>query len=101
VTAGAGKEVEGEALGIGVCIIVVDAPPGEGPSLHRHPYEEVFVVHSGSGTFTIGEDSLEAGPGDIVVAPPRTPHGFVNSGPEQLRLVAVHHSPKFVTEWLD
>jgi mannose-6-phosphate isomerase-like protein (cupin superfamily) len=36
-----------------------------------------------------------------VVVPPGTPHGFVNSGSDQLRMVAIHVSPKFVTEWLE
>ena len=28
-------------------IITVDGEPGEGPDLHRHPYEEVFVIVEG------------------------------------------------------
>ena len=28
--------------GAGVCLILVDAPPGRGPGLHKHPYHEVF-----------------------------------------------------------
>jgi quercetin dioxygenase-like cupin family protein len=28
-------------------VITVDAAPGEGPDLHRHPYEEVFAVLEG------------------------------------------------------
>ena len=41
--------------GTDVSFIVIDAPPGIGPKLHRHPYEEVFVVQEGSVTFTVGE----------------------------------------------
>jgi len=26
--------------------------PGQGPRLHRHPYEEVFVVHEGQATYS-------------------------------------------------
>ena len=33
--------------GAGVCLILVDAAPGRGPGLHRHPYHEVFLVHAG------------------------------------------------------
>src|SRR5690349_19432794 len=29
---------------IGASAIVIDAPPGSGPRLHRHPYTEVFIV---------------------------------------------------------
>jgi hypothetical protein len=32
--------------GAGVSLILVDMAPGEGPKLHKHPYEEVFR-HSG------------------------------------------------------
>lgn len=93
-------EFTGEELGAGVSIILVDTPPGRGPSLHRHQYEEVFAIQTGDVTFTIGEETRVAGAGDVVVVPPNTPHGFVNSGDEPLGMVAVHVSPRFVTEWL-
>jgi mannose-6-phosphate isomerase-like protein (cupin superfamily) len=94
-------ELEGKDFGAGLSLIFVDMAPGRGPSLHRHPYEEVFVVHAGKVTFTVGEAQVDAGPGDVVAVPARTPHGFVNSGDEHLRLTAIHHAPEFETEWLD
>ena len=93
-------EFTGEELGAEVSIILVDTPPGRGPSLHRHQYEEVFAIQKGGVTFTIGDETRVAGAGDVVVVPPNTPHGFVNSGDEPLGMVAVHVSPRFVTEWL-
>ncbi|MDP8932046.1 MAG: hypothetical protein M3O70_26635 [Actinomycetota bacterium] len=46
-------EFEGHHHGdTSVSFIVIDAPPGSGPKLHKHPYEEVFVVQEGSVTFT-------------------------------------------------
>jgi hypothetical protein len=47
-------EFQGHVLGASVSVIVVDATPGGGPKLHKHPYEEVFVVQEGSATFTAG-----------------------------------------------
>jgi quercetin dioxygenase-like cupin family protein len=41
---------EGVERGVGVSLIFVDAPPGDGPRLHRHPYEEVFVVQEGEAS---------------------------------------------------
>ena len=38
---------------------------------------------------------------EIVVVPPDTPHRFVNTGDEPLRLIAIHASSRFVTEWLE
>ena len=86
---------------VGVSAIVVDAPPGSGPQLHKHPYTEVFVVLEGQVTFTAGEDMIEAGGGQIVVVPAGVPHTFVDSGMGQLRQVDIHPSGQFITEWLD
>jgi mannose-6-phosphate isomerase-like protein (cupin superfamily) len=95
------RSFEGEGHQSGLSVLLVDAPPGEGPRLHRHPYEEVFAIHAGHGTFTIEGAQAEAGPGDVVVAPAETAHKFVNSGTERLRLTAIHHAPRFATEWLE
>src|SRR5215210_8997062 len=54
------NEFQGYRHDAGVSFIVVDAPPGGGPKLHRHPYEEVFVVQEGTATFTAGEEIIEA-----------------------------------------
>jgi hypothetical protein len=45
-------EFEGYHHQAGVSFIVVDAPPGSGPKLHKHPYEEVFVLQEGTAMFT-------------------------------------------------
>jgi mannose-6-phosphate isomerase-like protein (cupin superfamily) len=86
---------------IGASVIVVDAPPGSGPKLHKHPYAEIFVVLEGRATFTAGEDVIEAGGGQIVVVPAGMPHKFVNSGTGPLRQVDIHPSGQFITEWLE
>ena len=40
-------------------------------------------------------------PGDLVIVPPGVPHKFTNDGPEGSKLVCIHASPTFVTEWLE
>ncbi len=85
----------------GVSFIVVEAPPGRGPKLHKHPYEEVFVVQEGSVTFTAGDEVIEAGGGQVVVVPAGVPHRFVNTGAGPLRQVDIHASERFITEWLE
>ena len=95
------REHVGTDMGAGVCVIVVDSDPGEGPRLHRHPYEEVFVMHEGEATFTLGDEQIVAKLGDVLVAPAGTPHKFVNTGTGRLRQVDIHVSPEFVTEWLE
>ena len=95
-------ELEGDAYGaIGASVIVVDAPPGNGPRLHKHPYAEVFVLLEGRATFTAGDDVIEAVGGQIVIVPAGVPHKFVNSGTGPLRQVDIHPNGRFVTEWLE
>ena len=94
-------EFQGHLLGASVSVIVVDALPGGGPRLHRHPYEEVFVVLQGSATFTVGDDVIEARGGQVVMVPAGMAHKFVNSGAGRLRQVDIHASDHFVTEWLE
>ena len=98
-------EVEGDDLGriggIGASVIVVDASPGSGPRLHKHPYAEIFVVLEGQATFTAGEEVIEAVGGQVVVVPAGVPHTFVSSGTGPLRQVDIHPSDRFITEWLE
>lgn len=97
----AANEFQGCHHDAGVSFIVVDAPPGSGPKLHKHPYEEVFVVQEGAVTFTAGEEVIEASAGQVVVVPAGMPHKFVNSGAGRLRQIDIHASERFVTEWLE
>jgi mannose-6-phosphate isomerase-like protein (cupin superfamily) len=99
---GTAFEFEGHHYGdTNVSFIVVDAPPGSGPKLHRHPYEEVFVVQEGDATFTAGDEVIEAHGGQVVVVPAGVPHKFVNSGSGRLRQIDIHATERFITEWLE
>ena len=75
-----------------VSFFLIDSPGGGGPGLHTHPYEEVFVIQDGEVTFTVGDATIEASAGQIVVAPAGVPHKFVNSGSGRLRQVDIHPS---------
>jgi quercetin dioxygenase-like cupin family protein len=83
-----------------VSFFLIHSEPGEGPDLHRHPYAETFIIEEGVATFTVGDDTVEAKAGDIVVAPADVPHAFVNSGPGVLRSVNIHPVPEMETVWL-
>jgi mannose-6-phosphate isomerase-like protein (cupin superfamily) len=92
---------KGEEHGATISVILDDSEPGRGPRLHRHPYDETWVVIEGSLTFQAGEERLSAGPGDMVIVPRAVPHKFTNDGPGRSRLVCIHANPTFVTEWLE
>lgn len=93
--------LRGEDHGASISIILDHSEPGHGPRLHRHPYDETWVVHQGTLVFQLGDELLEVGAGDIVVAPPNVPHKFTNSGPGRSNMVCIHASPKMITEWLE
>lgn len=84
-----------------VSFIWVEAKPGDGPRLHRHAYDEIFIVLEGSATYTVGDEVVVAQTGDIVVGPANVPHGFVNNGPGILRQIDIHATGDILTEWLD
>jgi mannose-6-phosphate isomerase-like protein (cupin superfamily) len=86
--------------GAGICVIFADQPPGGGPAQHTHPYEEVFITVEGEATFVVNGEEIVAGPNEVVIVPPNTPHGFTNSGEQRLRQVNIHVSPTFSTNWL-
>ncbi len=87
---------EGESYGSGVSFYLVNNQPGMGPSLHKHPYSETWIVRAGKGLFTADGQEFEAGPGDILVVGPETPHKFKNVGTERLDIICIHASPKMI-----
>ena len=94
------RRFEGADHGAEVSSFVSRNPPGTGATLHKHPYEEVFIMLEGEATFTVGGTEIAAGSDDVLIVPPNTPHGFTNSGQGQLRQVNIHVSPSFRTDWL-
>ncbi len=93
--------VRGVEHGASISLIIDHSDSGGGPRLHRHPYDETWVVIAGDLAFQSGEEQLDAGPGDIVIVLPETPHKFVNRGPGRAHLVCIHANPTFETEWLE
>jgi quercetin dioxygenase-like cupin family protein len=86
--------------GIGITFLVVDAPPGRGPALHRHPYAEIFIVQEGEVTLTDGESERVIRAGDVAVVAA----GRAARVHEHRRRPAApdRHPPQphFETEWL-
>jgi mannose-6-phosphate isomerase-like protein (cupin superfamily) len=89
-------EFVGEEQGAPFSAYVATAKPGQGPSLHTHPYTEVAFAIEGTALITVGDEMREVKAGGIVVIPANTPHRFVNSGDAPLRQIDIHASPKFI-----
>jgi mannose-6-phosphate isomerase-like protein (cupin superfamily) len=96
----AAVEFEGADYGAGLSFFIGDLEPGRGPPMHRHPYAETCIVRSGRAAMTIDGQEVIAGPGDIVVIGPDTPHRFTAIGDERLVAVCIHASERFVIEWV-
>ncbi len=82
--------------GIPISFFWMQLPPDEGPKLHFHQYDEIFIILEGSATFIVGESSLEVEAGNIVIGPAGVPHKFSKAGEGVLRIVTIHPSPKTI-----
>ena len=87
---------EGREHGSSVSFFIGTFPPGTGPGLHRHPYDETFVVEAGSATFTIDDEEVELAAGQIAIVPANTPHKFVSG--EGFRLISISPSDHMIQE---
>jgi quercetin dioxygenase-like cupin family protein len=84
-----------------VSIFVTEYERGQGVGLHVHPYPEVFVVQTGTGKFTVGEEQVTIDAGHILVVPAETQHGFEGAGDDTLIVVSVHPSGKVEQTFLE
>lgn len=89
--------VEGIALGGPTTVLTYGTDEiGAGPRLHVHPYDETFIVILGNARFFVGDVTLDAGAGQVVLGPAGVPHRFENLGPGRLQTVDIHHSPIWI-----
>ena len=86
---------KGEAYGVELSLLRVEILPGHGAPSHTHTYDELFVIHEGTGSYVVGGETLEAGAGDVVVVPAGLPHAFTSVGEGPLKQTSVHRSPVF------
>jgi mannose-6-phosphate isomerase-like protein (cupin superfamily) len=96
------RQFEGYTYGdVNVSFFVSATPLGRGPSLHTHPYAEVFVVQAGSLTFVVGEQTIDATAGQIVIVPAGVPHKFTNTNMTVAQHIDIHTNARMETTWLE
>jgi quercetin dioxygenase-like cupin family protein len=64
-------------------------PPGHGPPLHAHPFEEWFYILEGSFLFELGGKPFSVAVGDFVHAPSNEPHVFQNTSDKDARMLII------------
>jgi len=84
-----------------ISLMFGEVQPGAEVGLHRHTYEELFVIHQGQAAFTIDGTTVDVRAGDLVVIPAGAPHRFVNTGADVLQQTAVHAADAIAIEWLE
>jgi len=89
--------LEGKDLHTNITLIrYVTDVVGEGPTLHVHPYDEIFTITEGRARFTVGDNTIDAEAGDVVLGPANIPHGYQNLGPGRLDSLDIHLSPEWI-----
>ncbi|WP_449472641.1 cupin domain-containing protein [Sphingobium chungangianum] len=58
--------------------------PGQGPPMHQHPVEEIFVLVEGECAFGIGDEVFHVKAPALVRVPPNTPHNITTLGKRNL-----------------
>lgn len=75
-------KLTGEDTHGGLTVVELTMGPGRMAPLHvHHREEESFLITQGQLTFQIGDNTIDAGPGDLVVGPRDIPHQFT-AGPD-------------------
>ena len=65
-----GGVLEGKGLNTSITLLrYVTDVVGEGPTLHVHPYDEIFTITEGRARFTVGDKTIDAEAGDVVLGP--------------------------------
>ena len=89
--------LEGKGLQTNITLLrYVTDVVGEGPTLHVHPYDEIFVITERRARFTVGDRTIDAEAGDVVLGPANIPHGYQNMGPGRLDSLDIHSSPEWI-----
>lgn len=68
--------------------------PGQSQAVHAHARADKFyVVLTGKANFIVGERTVAAGPGDLILAPAGVPHGVARADTRTVVLVTIAPSP--------
>ncbi|WP_293882394.1 cupin domain-containing protein [Sphingomonas sp.] len=66
---------------------VSEMGPGQGPGMHMHPVEEIFVLVEGEVAFGLKEEVIHLRAPAIMRIPPNTPHNVTTLGQGRAKLV--------------
>jgi mannose-6-phosphate isomerase-like protein (cupin superfamily) len=70
-------------------IVHIQVAPGGWIEPHPTEVDMEFFVYQGRGRFSLGNESVEAGPGTLIPSPKNVAHGMTNVGSEVLLVLAI------------
>lgn len=90
------NSTDGCKLTPGMAVSMQWLNPGTALKGHAHSWWHLFIIQSGSGTLTLGDgDAVNISPGDVLLVPAWTEHGFVNtSATEPLAMLNMSNMPQ-------
>jgi quercetin dioxygenase-like cupin family protein len=71
------------------CLIDMHIPPGGGPGLHRHNFEETFMLLEGEIEATFRDEKTVVRAGETLHIPANAPHRFENVSGDAVRLLCI------------
>jgi quercetin dioxygenase-like cupin family protein len=71
------------------CLVDMFVHPNGGPGLHRHDFEETFIVQSGEIEATFRGKAVTLKAGETVHIPANAPHRFENKSAQPARLLCI------------
>jgi quercetin dioxygenase-like cupin family protein len=91
--------VRGEENGGRIGVVESRMPPGPGPSLHKHDFDEAFYVLEGELTFSLDGELITCLANELVFAPGGMPHTFANHGDADARYLITFTPAGFEREF--
>jgi gentisate 1,2-dioxygenase len=90
------NSIEGCKLTPGMAVSMQWLKPGAVLDGHAHSWWHLFIIQSGSGALSLGDaDAVSVSPGDVLLVPAWTRHGFVNtSATEPLAMLNMSNMPQ-------
>jgi quercetin dioxygenase-like cupin family protein len=66
-----------------------EVPPGDSTTVERHEHDHGVLIQQGRARVTLGNDTHDLGPGDVVYVEPNELHSFEAVGDETLGFICV------------
>jgi len=84
------KVTNAEKFSMGIVLL----EPGKGHAMHNHPgVEEILYIISGEGEQTVANERRKVGPGTLIHIPADVFHETINTGWEQMKIIAIYAPP--------